>query len=200
MKRLMATTVGILAIYCLVMAALAIHSHAQSVAKPAQSCIDSPCTLSLNYPYDAVGEPDQRAGTWGTASFDDGKIQFTNVPAGHRVRIERVYGNWTARVHGKAPADTYAGVLFGLITTATDASPYATLSQKGCMLYLQADVGAGQAHVESFDVNTHAAGLLEADHVLIVRRATYLNETGQSIHQEPSMVIEFRYEKESVGA
>lgn len=165
----------------------------------AADCITEPCNLTINYPFDSVGEIDNRPTTWGRASFDDGKIQFKNVPAGYRVRIERVYGNFTARIHGSAPKDTYSGVLFGLLTTASTASPYATLSDGGCMLYLQGDVGPGQSRILPFDVDTHAAGLLEADSTLLVRRAIYLNETENSIHVEPSFVVIFTYQSATIG-
>lgn len=179
-----------------VLLALCLLSIAACHRRPkANNCITDLCTLSINYPYDAVGEIDTRPGTWGRTAYDDGRIQFTNVPKGYRVRIERTYGNVTARLHGAAPPETYVGVLFGLITTNTVASSYATLSSGGCMLYLQADIGPGQARIIPFDVNTHASGLLESDSVLLIRRAIYLNETEVSVHIEPSLVVEFHYEK-----
>jgi hypothetical protein len=174
-------------------------SNPQQQPQARQDCVHNTCALSINYPYDAVGEVDNRPGTWGRTAADDGRIQFHDVPAGYRVRIERVYGNFTARVHGPAPRDTYAGALFGLITTGTAESPFATLSSYGCMLYLQLDVGPGQAKVAPFDVKTHASGLLESDNVLLVRRAIYLNETEASIHLEPSLVVEFTYEQSPPG-
>jgi hypothetical protein len=65
------------------------------------------------------------------------------------------------------------------------------------MLYLQADVGPGEAKVVNFDTDTRVAGLLAADNILIVRRAVYLNETnGWSEHAEPSFIAEFVFEKQ----
>jgi hypothetical protein len=161
----------------------------------APECVAKVCNLSINYPFDAKGEPDTRPGTWGRTAADDGKIQFTHVPKGYRVRIERVYGNVTARVVGTAPQNTYAGILFSLINSHTDASPYATMSSSGCMLYVHADVGPNQPRIVNFDTNTHSEGLLEPDNVLLVRRAVYLNETEAVQHIEPSFVDEFRYER-----
>lgn len=161
----------------------------------AQNCIDSPCSLSLNFPFDSAGVKDTRPGTWGTAAFDDGKVQFTNVPAGYRVRIERVYGDFVAWPHGSVRGGKFSGILFGILATDNNASPYATLSAKGCVLYLQHGLAANVAR-GSFDVKTHASGLLAADNIMLIRRAIFLNETGASIHMEPSMVVEFLYEKE----
>jgi hypothetical protein len=173
----------------------ALSAVAQVSPKSSGDCIQKACTITINYPYDAKGEVDTRPGTWGRSAFDDGPIKFRKVPDGYRVRIKRVYGNVTARIRGRALPHTYAGVLFGLITTASKDTDLATLSQDGCMLYLQADVGPGQARIVPFDVQTHAAGLLEADNTLIVRRAVYLNETEASVHVEPSLIVEFKYEK-----
>lgn len=166
---------------------LAAHAH----------CIDKACTLSINFPYDAVGELDNRPGTWGTAGYDDGRIVFQNVPPGYRVRILRLQGNFTARLYGsKTKSNLYAGALFGIITTASAASPYATLSASGCMIYLQLDVNSSHSQHAEFDWDVSAGGLLEKDHTMIVRRAVYLNETGQSLHAEPSFIVSFRYERE----
>ena len=149
------------------------------------------CTISVNYPYDAVGTLDSRPGTWGTAGYDDGKITFNNPP-GTKVRILRVYGNFTARLEGHAAAGSYAGALFGLLKTTTGPSSHATYSASGCLLYLQLDVNQS-AHAE-FDTKVED-GLLP-DGVLLVRRAVYLNETGLSLHSEPSFIVCFRWEKE----
>jgi hypothetical protein len=152
-------------------------------------------SLSLNFPFDSAGEPDTRPGTWGNTAFDDGKIQFLNVPVGKRVRIMRIYGDFVCWPHGPVASGKFAGCLFGIITTATAASPYATLSASGCMAYLQTAIGADMARLH-FDFDTSVAGLLEADNIMIVRRALFLSELGPgcSAHMEPSMVVLARYE------
>lgn len=151
--------------------------------------------LSINYPFDSAGEPDTRPGTWGNTSYDDGKIQFLNVPDGKRVRIMRIYGDFVCWPHGDVSPGKFAGCLFGIITTASGQSPYATFSQSGCMAYLQTAVGADMARLH-FDFDTEAAGLLEADHVMLVRRALFLSELGNGcvVHMEPSFIVEFAYE------
>jgi hypothetical protein len=148
--------------------------------------------FSINYPYDAQGEPDTRPGCWGDAGYNDGPVQFLDVPAGHRVRIVRVYGDFVAWPMGDPAEGKFAGILFGLLATDNGASPYATLSAKGCPLYLQNVVGKDGVR-GSFDVECSAAGLLGPDHVMLVRRAIFLNELGCSVHQEPSFVVEFEY-------
>lgn len=157
----------------------------------APRCVAHPCTVTINYPYDAVGTPDARPGTWGTAGFDDGRIDF-KVPTGFKVRILRVYGNFTARMRGTVPEGQYAGALFGLLKTGSAPSDLATFSSTNCLLYVQADVGSVPAHVE-FDTRVDD-GVLD-DGVLWIRRAVYLNETGISIHEEPSFVVVFQWEK-----
>ena len=180
----------------LILASLFLTSSLLTSCGRTPECVAKVCSLSINYPFDAKGEIDTRPGTWGRTAADDGKIEFNHVPRGYRVRIERVYGNVTARVVGKAPEHTYAGILFGLINSHTDASPYATMSSSGCMLYVQADVGPNQPRIVNFDTNTHSEGLLEPDNVLLVRRAVYLKETEAMQHIEPSFVVEFHYERQ----
>lgn len=154
------------------------------------SCILRTCSISINYPYDATGQTDGRPGTWGTAGFDDGRIIFS-PPAGYRVRVLRAHGNFTARMHGKVEDGQYAGALFSLARSSVGASDKATLAAEGCFIYLQADVGTQAAHVE-FDTRIKD-GWLDGDNVLVVRRAVYLNETGRSLHSEPSFVVDFRW-------
>lgn len=158
-------------------------------------CIAEPCVFSTNVPYDAEGQPDTRPGTWGSTAYNDLPIPFVGVPAGYRVRVLRVYGDFVAWAHGKIPHGTAAGTLFGLTSTSGGQSPFvgAGLGSKGCFLYLQAGVGADPVRA-AFDFNVAVGGLLEADHMMLVRRAVWLNATGVSIHMEPSFVVEFRYE------
>lgn len=150
------------------------------------------CTITVNYPYDAVGTPDTRPGTWGTAGYDDGRVTFA-VPDGYRVRVLRITGNFTARMHGDAkPDNLYAGALFGIITTASGNSPLATNAQDGCLLYVQVDVNSSHSQHVEFDWPVDA---VLPDGVMVVRRAVYLNELPSvALHSEPSFVVAFRIE------
>ena len=150
-------------------------------------------SISINFPFDSAGELDTRPGTWGNTAYDDGKIQFLNVPAGQRVRIVRIYGDFVCWPHGDVAPGKFAGCLFGIINTASADSPYATFSQSGCMAYLQTAVGANMARLH-FNFDTEVAGLLAADNIMLVRRALFLSEVGCSVHMEPSFVVEFQYE------
>lgn len=150
-------------------------------------------SFATNFPYDSEGTPDDRPGTWGNASYDDGKITFKDVPEGQRVRIHRAYGDFLAWPHGPVTPGKYAGCLFGLMTTDAGGSPCADYAGSGCMLYLQTVVGAEGARA-AFNVEVSASGLLAADNVLVVRRALFLSELGVSVHMEPSFVVEFDYE------
>jgi hypothetical protein len=170
--------------------------HGQSVPL---SCVNETCVFSTNIPYDAEGAQDTRPGTWGEAAYSDVTIPFQGVPAGYRVRILRVYGDFIAWPHGQIKPHTAAGTLFGLITSSAIQSPYVGpgLGSKGCFVYLQEGVGAGPVRA-AFNYDTSAGGLLDPDNLLIVRRAVWLNETGVSIHLEPTFIVEFRYEPGSV--
>jgi len=151
--------------------------------------------FSINIAYDAQGTPDTRPNTWGDAAYFDSKVPFINVPEGHRVRITRVYGDHIAWPHGKIADGTMAGVLFGIITSSSGQSPFVApgLGSSGCFLYIQQGVGSVPARAP-FDFDVSLGGLLDADHVATFRQAVYLNETGVSIHQEVTMVVEFEYE------
>jgi len=145
---------------------------------------------STNFSTDIAGEADTRPGTWGTAGASEWKITFS-PPAGHRVKILRVYGDVVAWAKGKAPAGSYSGLLFGLQTTAPEGSRYADLAADNCFLYLQ-DVVAAEGKRLPFDVRFDDV-TLEPDNVLVVKVAAWLNDTGLPIHIEPTFVLVYRF-------
>lgn len=153
--------------------------------------------LACNYPFDSAGEPDTRPGTWGTTAFDDGRLTFPEVPEGYRVRILRVRGDCVAWPHGEVQPGKSCGLLFGLITTGSQAHvPAQPLSSDGCMIYIQDSISDKMPNSRmAFDVDCSACGLLDADNILVVRRAIFMSELGCNIHMEPSFVMYFSYEK-----
>lgn len=150
-------------------------------------------SAATNFSVDLIGVPDTRPDTWGTASYAVKTITFT-PPPGHRVRILRVYGDLLLWPIGSAQQGKFAGVLFGLQTTAPEGSRRMDWGADNTMLYIQDATGGGPRRAP-FDYNVSAGGLLEADNKLIVKLATWLNDTGLPIHIEPSFVMVYRYEK-----
>jgi hypothetical protein len=162
----------------------------------AQTCtVTAPCSFSTNVPYDNAGTPDTRPGTWGNAAAQLTGIPFQNVPAGYLVRITRVYGDVVAWPHGQINPGTFSGILSGLTNTTPIQSPFvpAPLGNSGCFLYVQDRAGANGTRIP-LEVSAIKNGLLNADNILILKQAVFLNETGASIHMETTLVIEFVYE------
>lgn len=167
-----------------------------------KDCITKPCSAAFNFAYDLVGTPDSRPGTWGSAGAQTSPLKI-KAPIGYRVRVLRVYGDltwWprgtpepdgTDKVVGKA-----AGVLLGLSSTAPDGSELVEGggASDNCFLYIQ-DASKGEARRAHFDYDTHVGGLLEEDGVINVKFAVWLNTLDLCVHGEPSMVVEFQWEK-----
>jgi hypothetical protein len=148
---------------------------------------------AFNFAYDLYGTKDTRPGTWGTADVATWKITFA-PPPGFRVRILRAHGDLIAWVRG-APEDTYAGVLLGFQTTAPEGSTKADLIADNTMLYIQDTVSRGRPCRAPFDVDVSAGGLLEEDNVLVVKIASWLNDTGKPVHAEVSATITYKFVK-----
>lgn len=151
-------------------------------------------SFATNFSTDLLGPVDARPGTWGHADYSTWRIVF-RPPAGHRVRILRAHGDLVSWVRG-APEDTYAGVLFGLQTTAPDGSTRADWAADNCMLYVQDAVTRGRPARTAFNADVRAGGLLEPDNVLIFKIAAWLNDTGQPIHSEVTATLTYQFERE----
>ena len=153
-----------------------------------------PLEYSTNFAYDTPGTPDTRPGTWGNAAYVDIPVVFTMPPAGSAgVITARIRGTHQGWAHGVVPSGTNAGILFGLLVEGAGQSPYvaAGLGSSGCPIYLQTQVGQDGATVEfNEDLGQMPLG---QDLTLTTRLAVFLNDTGQSIHQEASYVLEFSY-------
>ena len=158
------------------------------------AAICGPFSAATNFTVDLAGAKDTRPATWGTAGVQTWQLAF-HPPEGYRVRVLHITGDLTAWVHGAVPAGTNAGVLWGLQTTgAVDqgTSTRADYSGDGTMLYVQA---SGTTVVRAVDTDVKYGGLLEADNVLVCKVATFLNDTGLSVHLEPTWVMTFQWEK-----
>lgn len=169
----------------------------------AKDCISKPCSTAFNFAYDMIGTPDTRPGTWGDAAASSPTLKF-KPPAGYRTRILRAYGDFVVWPRGKPAVDptdkvvgTAVGTLLGLSTTAPDASEYVEGggASDACFLYIQI-ASKGEAGRAPFDYDTHVGGLLEADNMMVVKAAVWLNTTGLAVHMEPSITVIFQFEKE----
>jgi hypothetical protein len=72
-------------------------------------------------------------------------VPFTNVPAGCRVQITRISGDFIAWAKGAVPAGTYAGVLMGACQTGGTGSTRAAYAADGYFLYYQDGLSKGPA-------------------------------------------------------
>lgn len=147
-----------------------------------------------NFAVDLLGPIDTRPGCWGRADYQLKKITF-RPPVGHRVRILRASGDLVSWARGRVPRGSYAGVLLGLQTTADEGSRRGDWLADNTMLYVQ-DVLSREPRTRSFDENVRAGGLLERDHVLVVKLASWLNDTDKPIHLEATLNLTYQWEKE----
>lgn len=142
-----------------------------------------------------MGTPDSRPATWGTAGYSAHRIEF-HPPPGYRTRVMRVYGDFQGWLR-KNPGGNCAGVLWGLSTTQPEGSTRVTPAADNTFAYVQDAVCEHRRFRVPVDYDTHVGGLLGPDNVLISKVAVFMNETGEPVHMEPSLVIVYRFEKEN---
>ena len=82
--------------------------------------------ITGNFSVDLYGPVDTRPGTYGHADYVVWNQPFTNVPAGCRVQITHISGDFIAWTMGAAPAGTHAGVLMGAYQTGGTGSTRAS--------------------------------------------------------------------------
>jgi hypothetical protein len=150
-----------------------------------------PFSAATNHADDILGTPDSRQGTWGMAGSYTHNYAF-HPPAGYRVRVLRVYGNFQRWMRDPGLPGKCAGVLWGLRSNGDDSSPMEPASNN-TMLYIQ-DATCGAPFRDSVDVKIEN-GLLAADNVLRSIVAVFLNETGEPIHLEPSFTVVYQFEQ-----
>lgn len=75
--------------------------------------------LSINLPFDAIGQDDPRPGCWGKAGYCDVLVPFTAVPAGRRVRILAFNGDCYAYINGDPQPGKHVGIMAGMITSTS---------------------------------------------------------------------------------
>lgn len=171
---------------------LSVHSSADAtmhIKRAATSdCISLPCDSSVNIPFDSTGSPCP-AGDWGMCGARQVPIQFDNVPPGYAVQIRRVYGDLIGWARGPVPPGANSGMLWGLFNSQVAASPNVEYGSLGCFIYLQGIVGTPR----TFDQIIKAGGTLLADNLVISQEAFFLNDTGQPIHMEVTMNLDYQF-------
>jgi hypothetical protein len=154
--------------------------------------IIGPLSASGNFSADLLGQLDTRPGTWGNADVRLFDVTF-QVPKGYRVRVLRTYGDFLAWPKGAVPSGKAAGVLFGLQTTAPEGSARIDWMADNTFLFVCTATNGTPVRAP-FDFDTSAGGLLEPDHILRLKVASWLNDTGLEIHMEPTLTIVYQYE------
>lgn len=165
-----------------------------------------PLSSANNIAGDLSCEPDARATTWGGTTAYASTIKFSDVPTGYRVRILKVYGDFIAMPKGPVNIGTAAEVGWGLKSTKPDGSVHITYPGyssrppfDSSFVWRQDLVtSANQGVSVHFDYDTHVGGLLEEDNILISQMFVALNTTGLVMHEEPTFVIVYRYEKQGL--
>lgn len=159
--------------------------------------------ISGNYPVNLYGPPDTRNETWGNAEAQELKIQFTPPVGKTRTRILGIRGDvvaWPSPVATvdtgalQTPATGSAGVLLGFSTTSSKGSKACNFCADGCMVYIQSAITNGQQCTRAFDYDVVVDGLLDADNILVLKLAAWLNTTGVPIHVEGTYGILFQFE------
>jgi hypothetical protein len=163
------------------------------------TCPDKGAVHSVagNFANDLYGAPDTRPGTWGVQTSANHPLTF-KPPAGRRVLILRITGDFLEWPLGPAQFGTQAGALVSMSRTSSTGSVWADLAADGCLLYRQAATG-GQTVRAAFD-QIVADGALDADNVLNTKMAAWLNNTGLTIHMEVTFVIHFRFVPEGASS
>jgi hypothetical protein len=140
---------------------------------------------STNFTYDLLGSRDIRPGTWGYADAKLKTITFA-PPAGYHTRLLNVRGDIIAWLRQPACC---AGALISMQTTAPDGSIRADWLADNCFFYHQLAIGQTPVNLpfnETLGVNL-------PDNRLVLKAASFLNETSQPIHLEVTAVFVYEF-------
>lgn len=157
-----------------------------------QPQILGPYLASGNFATNIAGTADSRPETWGKAGAVTNKLTF-HPPDGYRVRILHVNGDLVGWPMPK-PVAGCSGALWGLQTTAPEASIRADFAADNTMLYIQ-DATCGDKFRAPVSLDVSAGGLLQADNVLVSVMSAWLNDSGSLIHLEATFTVRYQFEK-----
>jgi hypothetical protein len=135
---------------------------------------------SVNFSCDLQGPIDTRPSTWGTADYCIKEINFN-----HPVEVVSVRGDlvgWTRK-----QSEGMAGALVSLQDTSPEGSIHADWLQDSCFLYYQMPINRSGRLTFNDKI-----GRILKDGKLIVKMASFLNETAQPVHLEVTLVVEYR--------
>jgi len=149
--------------------------------------------ISGNFSADQAGTQDTRKDTWGKAAAEIKVLTFNKVPAGCRVELVKMTGDFIGYALGAVPAGTQAGVLIGVSRSGAGlaGSVFADFAADGVYVYRQTTVDAQSARLAIND--TFVDSVLNEDNIVWFKIASWLNTTGLIIHMEVSFVLQFHY-------
>lgn len=165
-------------------------------------CIASPCSSSINIPFDSQGTPAPSGagpGYWGTQGSALTSISFEGLPAGFSVQLLRIRWNLMGWIRGLVPASTQAGILWSLQTTASlqagavDNVQYGT---NGCFLYPQMVFGVNVVSPLQVETDLSKDNIVLPDGVMWSKEAVFLNNTGLHVHIEATWVTVYQFVKQ----
>ena len=154
---------------------------------------------SGNFAVDLYGVPDTRPGCWGYADSQEKIITFS-PPPGFRVHVSRIRGDLVAWVRSSSasaltPPGSTAGVLLAFHDSGPDGSTRCDWCADNTPVYIQDAVTAEQPKTRApFDAVLD--WVLPADNKLIVKMASWLNDTGKPVHVEATYTLTFRFMEE----
>lgn len=174
-----------------------------SAASEPKKLVLGPYSTAVNISLDLKSDVDTQPTTWGGASSYASKVEF-HPPAGYRVRVIRVYGDFVAWPKaGEIIGDARLEVGFGLKTTAPDGSSrvtypgYTATPYDNSFLWVQDGLDSKQQTQRiAIDCSTFAGGLLAGDNLLLAQSFIALDTTGLLIHLEPTIVVVYQFEAE----
>jgi hypothetical protein len=144
-----------------------------------------------NFVTDIKGDPDTRPDTWGTAGVVVKTVTFS-PPPGCVVEIVRILGDFVIWPNfAPPPLGSQAGSLLALTPTNVFVCPYSDYTEDSSILYVQAGTSGETVRVP---IDQDAVdGFLQADHKLNITLASFLNNTGLTIHMEATLQLRFRF-------
>jgi hypothetical protein len=161
-----------------------------------------PLATTINLSVDLAGSPDTRVGTWGNAEASATTIHFS-APPGYHTRITHVYGDFVAwpKYGWPSTGSGQVEVGFGIKTTEPDGSSVATYPgwvatpYDNSFLWVQGGLVWGQSALRiPIDITPHSSPIL-LDNTAILQTFVAINTTTLIIHMEPTIRVEFVFEK-----
>jgi hypothetical protein len=152
-----------------------------------------PYSDAFNFPADLTGTPDTRPTTWGLSTSQNGSVPFY-PPAGYRVRILSLQGNYMAWARAVYAPGNHVGTSWGILTNGPVGSSRASFAADNCFVWLEYGLSNGEVN-EPFKIDTSAGGLLAADNTMVIVMAVYLNDQPISVHQETTFIATYQFER-----